>query len=176
VGHVSGGRCVTRNSGTASGWLPPPTVRVVVDPASLDESTGSLDGVSRSFALSLAGLGGSHPPAVCVVTASLDFRAHIFDVLGPCLGAVPFGIGRAALDVVTSTIDAQPKNPAAPAVASRWPTIPSPILEFGRSAIDSMAPGAHPTTSSTTPTSTPSPVTSPHERRVPASASPASSR
>ena len=63
------------------------------------------------------------------------FRLRSFDMLGPCLGAVPLGIGRAALDVVTSTIDGQSKTP--PPSGPRLALADDPVahLEFGRAAM-----------------------------------------
>ena len=63
------------------------------------------------------------------------FRLRAFDTLGPCLGAVPLGIGRAALDVVTSTIDAQSTNPPPPGRRLALADDPVAHLEFGRAAM-----------------------------------------
>ena len=41
------------------------------------------------------------------------FRLRAFDVLGPCLGVVPLGIGRAALDVVNAKAVAEADGPPA---------------------------------------------------------------
>jgi alkylation response protein AidB-like acyl-CoA dehydrogenase len=62
------------------------------------------------------------------------FRLRSFDMLGPCLGAVPLGIGRAALDVVTSEVDAQSKNPPPPGRRLALADDPVAHLEFGRAA------------------------------------------
>jgi Acyl-CoA dehydrogenase, C-terminal domain len=63
------------------------------------------------------------------------FRLRAFDMLGPCLGAVPLGIGRAALDVVTATIQAQSKHPPPPGRRLALADDPLAHLEFGRAAI-----------------------------------------
>ncbi len=63
------------------------------------------------------------------------FRLRAFDMLGPCLGAVPLGIGRAALDVVTSTISAQSTNPPPPGRRLALADDPVAHLEFGRAAM-----------------------------------------
>jgi alkylation response protein AidB-like acyl-CoA dehydrogenase len=42
------------------------------------------------------------------------YRLRPFDVLGPCLGAVPLGVGRAALDIITATAREQAIDPPPP--------------------------------------------------------------
>jgi len=63
------------------------------------------------------------------------FRLRAFDMLGPCLGSVPLGIGRAALDIVTSTIDDQSSSSPAPSRRLALADDPVAHLEFGRAAM-----------------------------------------
>jgi len=63
------------------------------------------------------------------------FRLRAFDMLGPCLGSVPLGIGRAALDIVTSTIDDQSSSSPAPGRRLALADDPVAHLEFGRAAM-----------------------------------------
>jgi hypothetical protein len=63
------------------------------------------------------------------------FQLRAFDMLGPCLGAVPLGVGRAALDVVTATIQAESEQPPPPGRRLALADDPAAHLEFGRAAI-----------------------------------------
>ncbi len=48
------------------------------------------------------------------------FRLRSFDVLGPSLGAVPLGLGRAALDVIAAKVRAEEEHPPPPGPRLRF--------------------------------------------------------
>jgi alkylation response protein AidB-like acyl-CoA dehydrogenase len=56
------------------------------------------------------------------------FRMRPFDVLGPCLGAVPLGLGRAALDIVEAAARDQADRPPPP--GPRRPLADDPLAQI----------------------------------------------
>jgi alkylation response protein AidB-like acyl-CoA dehydrogenase len=63
------------------------------------------------------------------------FRMRTFDVLGPCLAAVPLGIGRAALDVVSARAVREADGPPKPGPKPRLADNPWHQVEFGRADV-----------------------------------------
>ena len=100
--------------------------------------TGSDDITATDVLLPVTGVGTLWDP---MWPDDAIFRLRAFDMLGPCLGAVPLGIGRAALDVVTSTISAQSTNPPPPGRRLALADDLSPISSSDGRPCGSMAPG-----------------------------------
>lgn len=59
------------------------------------------------------------------------FRLRSFDVLGPSLGAVPLGLGRAALDAVEAKARVEAESPPAPGPRTRFADDPLAQRELG---------------------------------------------
>lgn len=63
------------------------------------------------------------------------YRMRPFDMLGPCLAAVPLGIGRAALDIASATAREQAASPPSPGPRQPFGDDPLAQMEFAQAEV-----------------------------------------